>query len=82
MPATFNITVAPSHREKGIATKMLRRALSVLREQGYAILRLYVMQGNDAEAVYYNLGFVAGPLEVQSCYIPAVTTELHTSSKT
>ncbi len=79
MPAIFNITVAPSHREKGIATKMLKRALSILKEQGYPILRLYVMQGNEAEAVYYNLGFVAGPLEVQSCYIPALTTDLHTN---
>ncbi|WP_225446335.1 GNAT family N-acetyltransferase [Paenibacillus rhizovicinus] len=72
MPALFNIAVVPSHRGKGIATKMIQRALSVLREQDYPILRLYVMQGNDAEAVYYNLGFAAGPLEVQHCYIPAV----------
>ncbi|BBH24412.1 hypothetical protein Back11_57570 [Paenibacillus baekrokdamisoli] len=73
VPAIFNITVAPSHRGKGIATKMLRRALSVLREQDHPILRLYVMQGNIAESVYHNLGFAAGPLEVQRCYIPALT---------
>lgn len=82
MPAVFNIAIAPSYREKGIATKMLQRALSVLREQGYPILRLFVMQGNEAEAVYCNLGYVAGPLEVQYCYIPAETTDFHTSSKT
>lgn len=36
----------------------------------YPLLRLYVMEGNDAESVYYNLGFKPGVQEVQKMYIP------------
>jgi ribosomal protein S18 acetylase RimI-like enzyme len=75
-PAIYNIAVLPSYIGKGIATKMLQRALSILKEQNHPVLRLYVMQGNDAESVYYNLGFISGPLEVQTCYIPATITHL------
>jgi ribosomal protein S18 acetylase RimI-like enzyme len=77
-PAIYNIAVLPSYIGKGIATKMLQRALSILKEQNHPVLRLYVMQGNDAESVYYNLGFISGPLEVQTCYIPATITHLPT----
>ncbi|RXZ83004.1 GNAT family N-acetyltransferase [Paenibacillaceae bacterium] len=70
-PAVYNIAVLPAYTGRGIATKMLQRALSVLREKDEPILRLYVMQGNNAESVYYNLGFIPGPLEVQTCTIPA-----------
>ena len=35
------------------------------------LLRLYVMEGNDAEAVYFNLGFVPGVQEIQSMSLPA-----------
>ncbi|WP_240463745.1 hypothetical protein [Paenibacillus apiarius] len=35
-----------------------------------AILRLYMMEGNDAESVYFNLGFVPGVQEIQNMYIP------------
>ncbi|WP_240547904.1 GNAT family N-acetyltransferase [Paenibacillus lignilyticus] len=72
MPAVYTIAVAPSHQGRGIATKMLRRALTALKQQDYPLLRLYVMQGNDAESVYHQLGFIAGPLEVQTCHIPAL----------
>ncbi|MGZ9586709.1 GNAT family N-acetyltransferase [Paenibacillus marinisediminis] len=76
LPAIYDISVLPSYSGKGIATRMLKRALSVLKELNYPILRLYVMQGNHAESVYYNLGFIPGPLEVQHCYIPASTVDV------
>lgn len=33
------------------------------------VLRLFVELGNDAEALYHNLGFIAGE-ETTSLYIP------------
>jgi ribosomal protein S18 acetylase RimI-like enzyme len=74
-PAVFNISVLPTHRRGGLATEMLKHALNVLRRD-YPILRLYVMQGNEAELVYYNLGFQPGLLEVQQCSIPASISEV------
>ncbi|MFK4169671.1 GNAT family N-acetyltransferase [Paenibacillus lautus] len=59
----------PTYRGRGLATRMLKRALSVLKDK-YPVLRLYVMEGNDAESVYLNLGFIPGVLEIQSMYIP------------
>ncbi|MCJ8013659.1 GNAT family N-acetyltransferase [Paenibacillus sp. KQZ6P-2] len=67
--AVYSIGVIPSYRGRGLATLMLKRALSILKED-YPILRLYVMEGNAAESVYVNLGFVAGVQEIQSMYIP------------
>lgn len=68
--AVYSIGVIPSHRGRGIATYMLQRALTILKGK-YPILRLYVMEGNDAESVYYNLGFIPGVQEVQQMIIPA-----------
>lgn len=52
-----------------MASRMLKRALTVLNDK-YSILRLYVMEGNDAESIYFNLGFVPGVQEIQNMYIP------------
>lgn len=68
-PAVYTIAVHPAYRRRGIAAKMLKRALSSLYGR-HPILRLYVMQGNEAEAVYASLGFRQGVLETQICYIP------------
>ncbi|ACX65257.1 GNAT family N-acetyltransferase [Paenibacillus sp. Y412MC10] len=67
--AVYSIGVMPTYRGRGLATGMLKRALSVLKDK-YPVLRLYVMEGNDAESVYLNLGFIPGVLEIQSMYIP------------
>lgn len=67
--AVYSIGVMPTYRGRGLATRMLKRALSVLKDK-YPVLRLYVMEGNDAESVYLNLGFIPGVLEIQSMYIP------------
>lgn len=68
--AVYSIGVIPSYRGLGLATSMLKRALTILKDK-YPFLRLYVMEGNDAESVYFNLGFVPGVLELQNMYIPA-----------
>lgn len=68
--AVYKIGVIPSYRGNGLATNMLKRALTVLKEK-YPVLRLYVMEGNDAESVYLSLGFVPGVVEVQNMYIPS-----------
>ncbi|KKO53859.1 GNAT family N-acetyltransferase [Paenibacillus sp. DMB20] len=67
--AVYEIAVMPGFHGRGIATKMLKRALTGLKDH-YPVLRLYVMQGNTAESVYYNLGFMPGPLEVQKFHLP------------
>jgi len=75
IPAVFNIAVLPTYRRGGFATKMLKHALTVLKDD-YPVLRLYVMQGNEAELVYYNLGFQPGLLEVQQCSIPSAVSDV------
>ncbi|SYX83382.1 GNAT family N-acetyltransferase [Paenibacillus alvei] len=74
-PAIYNIAVHPSYTGQGIATRMLQTALSNLNGH-FPVLRLYVMQGNTAESVYHNLGFMPGPIEVQRMYIPAQTERI------
>lgn len=69
--AVYSIGVIPAYRGRGLATRMLQRALTGLKDH-YPYLRLYVMEGNAAESVYYNLGFVPGVQEIQSMYIPAI----------
>lgn len=68
--AVYSIGVIPAYRGRGLATRMLQRALTELKGK-YPLLRLYVMEGNDAESVYLNLGFVPGVQEIQNMYIPA-----------
>ncbi|SLJ96714.1 MULTISPECIES: GNAT family N-acetyltransferase [unclassified Paenibacillus] len=67
--AVYSIGVNPAYRGKGLATRMLQRALTELKDK-YPVLRLYVMEGNDAESVYFNLGFVPGVQEIQTMYVP------------
>ncbi|OPA73028.1 GNAT family N-acetyltransferase [Paenibacillus selenitireducens] len=66
--AVYSIGVIPAYRGRGIATRMLQRALTGLKDK-YPVLRLYVMEGNDAESVYLNLGFVPGVQEIQNMFI-------------
>ncbi|WP_458123710.1 GNAT family N-acetyltransferase [Paenibacillus sp. Z3-2] len=67
--AVYSIGVRPAFRGRGLATQMLQRALNALKGE-YPVLRLYVMQGNDAESVYLNMGFIPGVQEIQTMYIP------------
>jgi ribosomal protein S18 acetylase RimI-like enzyme len=68
--AVYSIGVTSAYRGRGLATRMLQRALMMLKDN-YPLLRLYVMEGNDAESVYYNLGFMPGVQEIQTMYILA-----------
>ncbi|HCQ89062.1 MULTISPECIES: GNAT family N-acetyltransferase [unclassified Clostridium] len=58
-PLVSQIAVKPSYAGKGIGTKMLKSALTVLNEE-YPVIRLYVHVGNKAEELYHNLGFLKG----------------------
>src|SRR5690606_2573657 len=63
-PGVFNIGVLPTYRNKGIASSMLKRALTILNAD-YPILRIGVLQGTYAESLYYNLGFMPAEVEVE-----------------
>lgn len=73
-PGLFNFGVHPSYRNKGIASNMLKRALTVLHGE-YPIMRLGLLQGTYAESVYYNLGFMPADVEVEACVLP--TSEIN-----
>lgn len=58
-PLVHTIGVNPEHRGKKLATTMLKRALTVLKNE-HPVLRLFVTLGNVSESIYYELGFVPG----------------------
>lgn len=58
----LDISVHPEHRRRGLAGKMLQRALSELHGH-FPVLKFGVAVGNPAEAFYYSQGFLAGPAE-------------------
>ncbi|GGG14609.1 hypothetical protein GCM10010912_68840 [Paenibacillus albidus] len=59
LPLVSEIAVSPRYRSKRIASKLLKKALTVLSDK-YEVLRLFVTVGNSAESLYYNLGFYPG----------------------
>lgn len=69
-PMVFDVAVRPDHQRQGLATGMLKKALTVLKKAGYPVLTLYLTVGNRAESVYYNLGFQPG-VEIATLHIPA-----------
>lgn len=58
-PLISQIAVKPSYEGRGIGTKMLKNALTILKKE-YPVVRLYVDIGNEAEQVYDNIGFLKG----------------------
>ena len=58
-PNVYDIAVKPSFQKKGLAINMIKRALTILKEQ-YPVIRLFVTLGNDAEMVYHKMGFLSG----------------------
>ncbi|MHC4717745.1 MAG: GNAT family N-acetyltransferase [Planctomycetota bacterium] len=60
VPAVGYVAVQPQWRRRKLATRMIRKALSALHGE-YPLLKVQVFVGNDAEAVYRNLGFEPGP---------------------
>lgn len=67
-PLIFDLAVKPVYRGKGIAEKLIKRALTVLKEE-YRVLVLYVTLGNNAQQLYHKLGFVQGA-RFEQLYIP------------
>ena len=59
VPKVVDIAVHPEYQRKGLATRMLKKALSVLKSE-YSTLRFGVAAGNSAESFYHNLGFIPG----------------------
>ena len=53
------IAVIPHYRKYGIASKMIKRALTNLKPISSAII-LCVTMGNPAESVYHKMGFFSG----------------------
>lgn len=58
-PNVYEIAVKPSFQNRGLAKNMIKRALTILKEQ-YPVLRLFVTLGNGAEMAYHKMGFLAG----------------------
>ena len=58
-PLISQIAVKPSYQGRGIGSDMIKKSLTNLSEK-YPVVRLYVDIGNEAENVYYNLGFMKG----------------------
>ena len=59
VPKVSDIAVHPDYQRRGLATKMLKKALTVLKSE-YPTLRFGVAAGNPAESVYHSLGFLPG----------------------
>ncbi|MBD2862397.1 GNAT family N-acetyltransferase [Paenibacillus oceani] len=74
-PGVFNIGVLPNYRNKGLASNMLKRALTLLYGE-YPILRIGVLQGTYAESLYYNLGFMPADVEVERLVLPTSEIKL------
>lgn len=69
IPRIQHLGILPTYRRRGIGTNMIKRSLGMLTDH-YPYLRVYVQQGNPVESMYYNLGFMAGPVEIRKMLIP------------
>ncbi|WP_438349551.1 GNAT family N-acetyltransferase [Paenibacillus sp. FA6] len=67
-PLIEDIVVHPNYQGKGLATYMLKKALSELKDD-CPVLRLFVTIGLNAERIYHELGFQSGE-KFTSFYIP------------
>jgi len=67
-PAIEALAVGQAFRGRGVATDMLQRALTVLAQNGEALLRIRILHGHPIESLCYRLGFMPGPL-----FIPEMT---------
>lgn len=69
VPIIQHFGVLPTYRRRGVGSNMIKRTLTML-EDLYPYLRVYVLQGNAVESVYYNLGFMPGPIEINRMLVP------------
>lgn len=68
-PLIYDIAVRSDYRGMGIASKLIKKSLTVLKDK-YPAIRLYVDGGNDAERIYYDNGFLPG-IKVTNLIIPS-----------
>ncbi|WP_241158311.1 GNAT family N-acetyltransferase [Cohnella candidum] len=68
-PFISYVAVLPAYRGYGLATAMMKHALSCLHEQGEPLLLLFVTVGNKAKDVYEKLGFWSACPVTQMIYI-------------
>lgn len=59
-PMIDDIAVRPCYQGRGLATALLKKAITTVAPY-YPAIRLFVTVGNPAQSVYYNLGFLPGP---------------------
>lgn len=69
IPRIQHLGILPTYRRRGIGTNMIKRSLGMLKDL-YPYVRVYVQQGNPVESMYYNLGFMPGPIEISKMLIP------------
>lgn len=58
-PLIVEISVKPSYEGRGLGTNMIKKALSILKDE-FPVVRLYVNMENKAQRLYHNLGFLKG----------------------
>lgn len=58
-PFVYDLHVLEEHRRKGIASNMMKKAISKMTKH-YGFMRLFVIDGNPAKRIYDKLGFIAG----------------------
>jgi GNAT superfamily N-acetyltransferase len=58
----LDISVHPAHRRRGLAARMLQKALGELHGH-FPVLKFGVALGNPAEALYFSQGFLPSPAE-------------------
>lgn len=57
-----DIEVIPKYRNRGLATYMIKRALTIAKQKHNSqAMRLFVTEGNPAKRLYNALGFMSGP---------------------
>ncbi|MDR9854463.1 GNAT family N-acetyltransferase [Paenibacillus sp. VCA1] len=61
-PTIDGLAVLPTFRGRGVATRMLGRAMTVLARNGERLFRIRIMHGHPIESLCYRLGFMPGPL--------------------
>jgi GNAT superfamily N-acetyltransferase len=69
VPLVADIFVKKEYRGNGLATGMLSRSISALRDMNYGELSLWATVGNPAISIYENLGFVKNRNQTEISFI-------------
>ncbi len=68
-PFVFDLHVLKDYRRIGIASEMMKKAFSKMSDE-HDYMRLFVVEGNPAEKLYEELGFIAGKTVFIMKYLP------------